>query len=86
MTDLTAEEQARVRAAFRFLRVRVGGWRPLAKALSFSPNTIRHVKKGEKAVSASMTVRVARLAAVSVDDVLAGRYPPVGTCPHCGHG
>ena len=28
--------------------------------------------------------RVARLAKVGVDDVLAGRFPPPGTCPHCG--
>lgn len=85
MTDLTDEEQARVRTAIRFLGRRVGGPRTLAKALGFSPHTLRHVRKGEKNVSASMTVRIARLAAVTVDALLAGRYPPTGTCPHCGH-
>ena len=29
--------------------------------------------------------RVARLAKVSVDDVLTGKFPPAGTCPHCGN-
>jgi hypothetical protein len=29
--------------------------------------------------------RVARLAGLSVDDVLTGTYPPAGTCAHCGH-
>jgi len=36
-------------------------------------------------VSASTAVRVARFAGVTVDDVLTGKYPPAGTCPHCGH-
>ena len=32
-----------------------------------------------------LVVRVARFASVGVDDVLTGKYPPPGTCPHCGH-
>ena len=30
------------------------------------------------------TARVSRLAAAPFDDVVAGRYPVKGTCPHCG--
>jgi hypothetical protein len=82
---LTAEEQTHVRTALRFLRARCRGWRPLAKALGFKAMTLSNVAGAHKAASASLAFRIARLASVAVDDVLAGRYPPPGTCPHCGH-
>jgi hypothetical protein len=84
MSDLTAQEQAHVRAALRFLRVRCGGVGVLAKTLRFTEATVRHVVEG-RAVSAAMAFRVARLAGVGVDELLGGQYPPPGTCPHCGH-
>ncbi len=68
----------------RFLCKRVGGWKVLAKALGFSKHTLAHVKKGEKSVSGSMTIRVARFAGVPVDDLLGGCYPAPGACPYCG--
>jgi hypothetical protein len=77
--DLTAKEVANVRAALRFLRARCGGVKPLAKALRFSAPTLR------VGASPTLAFRVARLAGVSVDDVLAGKYPPAGVCAHCGH-
>jgi len=82
--DLTAVEQANVLVALRHLRVQIGGWKPLADGLGFSRHTMRHVRMGEKNVSPAMAVRVARLVAVGVDDVLRGRFPAAGTCPHCG--
>ena len=36
MSDLTAKEQKAVRTALRFLRLRVGAWGPLAKALRYA--------------------------------------------------
>jgi hypothetical protein len=83
-TDLTSQEQAHVRTALRFLRIRCGGWAPLAKALGAAESTIANVVRGSDAVSARVAIRVARFAAVGVDDVLAGRFPPPGTCPLCG--
>ena len=85
MTDLTTQEQENVRGALLFLRTRCGGWKPLTKALRFQGKTLLHVSGGSRPVSASMAVRVARLASVSVDDVLTGKYPAQGTCPHCGY-
>jgi hypothetical protein len=83
-SDLTADEQVRVRVALRFLRSRCGGWGPLAKALHFKDTTLGRVaSKGT--VSPLLAFRVARLAKVGVDDVLAGKYPPPGACPHCGY-
>ncbi|HEY3817055.1 MAG TPA: hypothetical protein VGL81_07790 [Polyangiaceae bacterium] len=76
--DLTPKQQANVLAAVRFLRVRCGGWEPLAKALHFTPVTLR------KPASPAVAFRVAKLACIGVDDLLAGKFPPPGVCPHCG--
>lgn len=84
MSDLTAGEQTNVRTALKFLRTRAGRWEHLAKAMRLSEGTLANVLSG-KAVTPLVAFRVARLAKVSVDDVLTGRFPAPGTCPHCGH-
>lgn len=84
MSDLTEKEQTNVRTAIRFLRARTGGYEPLVKGLRFQQMTIANVLGG-KAVTANMAFRVARLAGVGIDELLAGKYPPAGTCPYCGH-
>jgi hypothetical protein len=81
---LTDEEQARVRVALRFLRFRAGGWKPISAALGFKRKTLTNVSEG-KNVSPNMAFRVARLAGISVDELLAGKWPLRGVCPHCGH-
>jgi len=83
-SDLTSKEQANVRAALRFLRARCGGWVPLGKALGIKDTTASSVA-GRGTVTASVAFRVARLAGVGVDGLLAGAFPPAGACPHCGH-
>ena len=85
-SDLRVEEQQRVRVALRYLRVRFGGWASLTKALKFKGSTLGNVANAHKQVSASMAVRVARLVNVGVDQLLAGAFPPAGSCPLCGHG
>jgi len=82
--DLTVKEQGNVRVALAFLRRRCGGWAPLAKVLRYNDSALQNVHGG-KPVSPTMAFRVARLAKVSIDDLLAGKYPAPGTCPHCGH-
>jgi hypothetical protein len=87
-TELTAEEQARVRAALHYLRARCGGrsWAPLAKVLRLKADSLGKVAAGRRGVSAALTFRVARFAKVGVDEILtAGKFPPPGTCPRCGH-
>jgi hypothetical protein len=84
VSDLTAREQEHARTALRFLRTRTGA-DTLAKALKADKKTLARVINGVTPVSASVAVRVARLAGVGVDDVLTGRYPLPGTCAHCGH-
>jgi hypothetical protein len=78
VSDLSAKEQANVRTAIAFLRARCGGVGPLAKALRFTRQTLR------VPASPTLAFRVARLAAVPVDDVLTGRFLPAGTCPDVG--
>lgn len=83
-SDLSREEQARIRTALKFLRIRFEGWEPLAKALRFRRDSLSVVAHGG-AVTASLTFRVARLVGVGVDDLLTGKYPHPDACPHCGH-
>jgi hypothetical protein len=83
--DLTAEEAQHVRAALRFLRTRCGTWATLAKVLGFAVVTLENSANGHATISAALVFRVARFAKVGIDDVLSGRYPAPGTCPHCGH-
>lgn len=85
-SDLTKEEQDHVREALRFLRIRFGKNALLAEAVRLATGTMRSTMNGHKTVSAAVAFRVARLAQVSVDDVLAGKFPVPGTCPHCGRG
>lgn len=87
MSDLSDKEQRHVRTALRFLRLRVGNtWVPLAAALNLQPGSLEKIVNARgRAVTASLALRVARMADVSVDDLLAGRWLSPRTCPHCGH-
>jgi hypothetical protein len=85
-SGLTDDEKANVKAALAFLQVRFGKLALLAKALRLQPDSVRKVMSGHDGVSAEMVLRVARLAGVGLDDVLAGRWPVKGMCPHCGQG
>ena len=83
--DLTAEEISHLRTAMRFLRVRCGSWASLAKAIRGSGITLQTMVH-RKPPSAGVAIRLARIAGVPVDDLLTGRFPPPGACPHCGRG
>lgn len=84
MSDLTAKEQANVRTAMLYLKARCGGWAKLVKVLRYKQMTMAHAVAGQP-VSAALAFRVARFAGASIDDLLAGNFPPAGTCPYCGH-
>lgn len=83
MSDLSDEEQDHVRTALRYFKRRAGSWKVISPALGFGKMTLSLVASGNKPVSTKMLFRVARFAHVGVDEVLAGRFPPVVTCPHC---
>jgi hypothetical protein len=82
--DLTTTEQTNVRTALRFLRSRCGTWANVGKVLGYNQTALANVASG-RPVSPALAFRIARFAKVAVDDVLAGRFPAAGTCPHCGH-
>jgi uncharacterized membrane protein len=84
-TDLTPEEQENVRRALAFLSKRLGDTAKLARAMGTDRSTAQRSMRGD-GVSAGIAIRIARLAAVSVESVLGGSWPPEGACPHCGRG
>ena len=84
MHRLTEKEQENARAALRFLRATVGSWETVAAALGTSPKIVRLANNGG-IVTPAMAFCVARLADVGVDDILAGKFVPEGTCPQCGY-
>src|SRR5262249_40377888 len=82
-SDLSTEEQQRVRAAIRHTHARVGDWMVVVKVLRFAKNTVTDMVYGRTPVSASMAFRVAHFLGASIDDLLAGRFTPPSTCPYC---
>jgi hypothetical protein len=86
MPDLTKEEQQRVRAALHYLRRCVGGWKPLADALHYSPDSLEKIAnaRGRTFVTPKLAFRTARFVDVGIDDLLGGRFRP-GACPRCGY-
>ncbi|MFI5298504.1 MAG: hypothetical protein ACHREM_10430 [Polyangiales bacterium] len=81
--DLTAKEQAHVTAAISFLRRRYGTYEALSVALGFNAGTITQVRS-KRRVTPQIAFRVARLANVSIDDILSGKYPDPSACVLCG--
>ena len=79
---MTKEEHDGVRRAVRVLRAQLGAG-ALAKALHADRKGLRRLLDGGSATP-DLAFRVARLAGVGVDDVLASRFPGPDTCPHCG--
>ena len=46
---------------------------------------MQKVVAGKKAVTPALARRVARLAGVGMDELLAAQWLSPRTCPHCGH-
>lgn len=82
--DLTPTEQERVRAALHFLRRQLGTIDMLAKLLKVTDRSLGYVWGG-RTVTPTLAFRTARIANVSLDDLLAGKFPEDGACPYCGH-
>ena len=88
--ELTPEEQANVRAALRFLRLRMGSWIALAKAMGLKPNTLQEAAgRKTRRPTAGIALRTARVAQVRVEIILAGKWPtpltPVNASPFRGY-
>jgi hypothetical protein len=81
--ELTDEERENVRTALRFLRVRHGSSRKLAAALGVNFTMLKRTAGPGGRPGAALALRAARLAGISVEDVLSGAWPG-DRCPHCG--
>src|SRR5580704_17771311 len=82
--DLSPEEADRVRVALAFLAKRFGTWKAMTDAMDLKLDTVRHAVKKRGGVTAGVALRAARAAGVPLEDILAGRWPKPGACPHCG--
>jgi len=83
--DLTKAEQDNVLAYMRFLRVNLGSWRRVERAVPLSHSARVEITAGRCSVTSSMAFRIAKVFSVSLYDILAGTALPPGTCRHCGH-
>jgi DNA-binding XRE family transcriptional regulator len=81
---LPPDEQANVLAAATKLRVQCGSWQDLANAIGVNRMTLFRASTGIKAPCAGLALRLARLAKVPVEDVLAGAFAKPGCCSMCG--
>jgi len=85
MSALTAQEETHIRTALRFLHTRCGTWELASKTLGMATSSsVAKMAQGHMAPSPGMAVRIARVVKVPVDDILGGRFPERGACPHCG--
>lgn len=83
-TELTRQEQENVRAVLRVLKVQHDGLGYVAAKMGITGPSLENLLYG-RPIGASTAIRVAKVAGVSVDDVLTGRYPGRLACRHCGH-
>jgi hypothetical protein len=81
---LSPPESANVRRALLFLRARHGGAAKLAEALGVGRKALEMMCGKTGRPGAGLALRAARLGGVEVEDVLGGRWPVPGSCPHCG--
>jgi hypothetical protein len=84
-TDLSLAEQERVVSALHYLHVQFRQWKVLAKVLHFDETTLVHVAHQRRSVSVLMAFRIARVAKVTMEDLLKGKFPEAGSCPRCGY-
>lgn len=78
---LAEAEQSNTKAAIKFFRVRLGGYAKLAVTLGAPRETAVNAPRGR--VGVALKLRGTRVAGVTADDVLSGRRPVNGACPHC---
>lgn len=83
--DLTADEQAHVRNALQFLRLKLGSWKSVTRLLQFDHSTVMQAANGKQTITAALAFRLARVLNVSIDALITGRFPEPGMCPRCGY-
>jgi hypothetical protein len=81
--QLTPEETACVVIALDFYVDRIGSIQAAAYKMGVDRTFLRRALKSRPKPGITLALEVARAAGVTVDDVLAGRYPRPGECARC---
>lgn len=82
--QLTPEESTNVLIALEYMVARVGGGQALAYRMGIDRTCVRRALKERPTPGAVIAWELSRVAQVPVEDIIAGKYPPPGSCPHCG--
>lgn len=81
-SHLTAQEEANVRLTLAYLHARVRRWKAVGRAIRSKTKNLIKVRVGRRINDMrAMAGRIARVVAVPAEDIIAGRFPPAGTCP-----
>jgi hypothetical protein len=80
--QLTPEEQACTLVALKFMVAKVGSRAELAFKMGVDRTALRRALKGKPSIG--MALDLARVAGVTVDDVITGNFPAAGACAMCG--
>lgn len=81
---LNPEECEQVRLVLRHLEIEMGSPAVLANALGMSRAALAKARQPSRQKSVSLALLLARVAGVTITDVLTGRWER-NTCPKCGH-
>src|SRR5690349_16195334 len=81
---LTSELRANVRRTMDILRTKHGDWKRVARVMGVSYQALMRALTGTGKPGAGVAVRAARLAGVTVEDVLSGAFAKIWVCPTCG--
>lgn len=82
---LTDDQQAKVRAALRNLRMAYGGWAPLAEVMGMATNQLAKIASSRGyAITGDVLVRVCRAGSLSADAMLDVKLTESGRCAACG--
>ncbi len=78
----TAEEQQRIRAALRYLRIAYGGYDVLAEVMGVPAHSLAN--NNHRNASYALAVLLARAAGVTVEQILRPGVAEIAKCPVCG--
>jgi hypothetical protein len=81
---LTAEQQAKARAALKNLRSAYGGWDVLAQVMGVSLAAVKAVAAGSYTLNGDTLIRLCRAGGLSVDAMLEAKLTSSGRCASCG--
>lgn len=85
MTDFSQVEQRHIQDALRYLRRRLGTTNAVAKEIGYTEQAVGYAINGRYPITAKMALRVARLAGVTIDNLVIGKFRRPDACPNCGH-